>query len=282
MEQKYRHILNFKDFKRLKKIQNIKDRYRIGRVLGEGSFGQVRIAEHRAAGIKCAVKLIPKHKVHEFQILKDLMMGELQILEDTSHPNILQLYELLHDDNFYYIISEFVRFGELFDFISKRSESNMGALTEYETKTIVRQLFYALNYMHKLGMVHRDIKPENILIDNPDKLQIKLTDFGFARYFKEKDKMDDQLGSPIYMPPEIVRKQNYNEKVDVWSTGVVTFVMLSGLIPFKGHSKPEVFNSIVNIEPDFGTPEWQFISSEAIDFIKLTLIKDFRKRPSAE
>ena len=183
-------------------------------------------------------------------------MGELQTLEDTAHPNILRIYELLHDDNFYFIVSEFIRYGELFDFISKRSESNIGALTESEAKTIVKQLFYALNYMHKLGIVHRDVKPENILIDNPDHLRIKLTDFGFARYFKEKDRMNDQLGSPIYMPPEIVLQQNYNEKVDVWSAGVVTYIMLSGLVPFKGTTKPEVFHAIANLKPDFTHQEW--------------------------
>ena len=83
------------------------------------------------------------------------------------------------------------------------------------------------------------------------------------------------------MPPEIVQQMNYNEKVDVWSAGVVTYIMLSGIIPFKGQSKDAVFQSIVNDEPDFSTQEWQFVSNEAIDFIKMTLIKDFNKRPSA-
>lgn len=165
----------------------------------------MRIGEHRDAGVKCAIKLIPKQKVHEFQILKDLMMGELQALEETSHPHILRIYELLHDQNFYFIVSEFVKYGELFDFITKRSEMSVGALTEEETKNIARQLFYAINYMHKQGIMHRDIKPENILIEDPEKLIIKLTDFGFAKFFKEKDQANEQLGSPIYMPPEIVK-----------------------------------------------------------------------------
>lgn len=120
---KYQHILTFKDFRGFKKVQNIKERYKIGRVLGEGSFGQVRIAMHRSADIKCAVKIIRKDKINEHQILIELMKNELQILEGTSHPNIMRVYELLHDDKFYFIISEFVKHGELYDYILTRSKS---------------------------------------------------------------------------------------------------------------------------------------------------------------
>ena len=120
---KYQHILTFKDFRGFKKVQNIKERYKIGRVLGEGSFGQVRIAMHRAADIKCAVKIIRKDKINEHQILIELMKNELQILEGTSHPNIMRVYELLHDDKFFFIISEFVKHGELYDYILTRSKS---------------------------------------------------------------------------------------------------------------------------------------------------------------
>jgi serine/threonine protein kinase len=125
--------MNFKDFKGFKKVQNIKDRYKIGRILGEGSFGQVRIAMHRQANIKCAIKIIKKEKINEHKILKALMQNELLVLEETSHPNIMRIYELLHDDKFYFIISEFVRCGELYDFVVQR-----GNLTEYEVRKIVR------------------------------------------------------------------------------------------------------------------------------------------------
>ena len=120
---RYQHILNFKDFRGFKKVANIKERYKIGRVLGEGSFGQVRIAMHRSADIKCAVKIIRKDKINEHQILIELMKNELQILEGTSHPNIMRVYELLHDEKFYFIISEFIRHGELYDMILQRSKS---------------------------------------------------------------------------------------------------------------------------------------------------------------
>ena len=123
------------------------------------------LAPGRVAGNDCKLLAMQqKQKVHEHKILKDLMMGELQVLEDTSHPNVMRIYELLHDDNFYFIVSEFIRYGELFDFITQRSQSHLGSLTEQETKHIIKQLLYALNYMHYQGIVHRDIKPGNMLL----------------------------------------------------------------------------------------------------------------------
>jgi serine/threonine protein kinase len=116
-DTKFYHILNFKDFKGFKKVVNIKMRYKIGRVIGEGSFGQVRIALHRQANLKCAIKIIRKDKIEQHKVLQDLIRGELQVLEDTSHPNIMRIYEILDDEKFYFIVSEFIRYGELYDYI---------------------------------------------------------------------------------------------------------------------------------------------------------------------
>ena len=127
------------------------------------------------------------------------MQNELAILEDTTHPFIMNIYELLHDEKFYFIISEFIRGGELYDYIVSTE-----TISEEKVRRIVQQLFLALNYMHQKNIVHRDIKPENILIEDVQQLSIKLTDFGFASYFDEKKKLKEVLGSPIYMPPEIV------------------------------------------------------------------------------
>ena len=127
------------------------------------------------------------------------MQNELTILENTSHPNVMRIYELLNDDKFFFVVSEYIKYGELYEFIVKR-----GGITEEEVIKIVRQIYLALNYMHKSNIVHRDIKPENILIDSIDDLYVKLTDFGFSTYFKPGDDMSEVLGSPIYMPPEIV------------------------------------------------------------------------------
>ena len=140
----------------------------------------------------------------------------------------------------------------------------------------------ALNYMHQKNIVHRDIKPENILIEDVDNLEIKVTDFGFATFFDSEKKLDEVLGSPIYMPPEIVKKQLYDSKVDVWSAGVVVFILLSGTPPFVSESKEEVFRQIKDKVHTYEGAEWSKVSSHAKNFLKLCLDKNPRTRPSAE
>ena len=153
----------------------------------------------------------------------------------------MRIYELLHDEQFFFIVSEYIKHGELYDFIVDRSNSPAGALTEREVKILAKQIFLALNYMHNQNIVHRDIKPENILMDKIDKLEIKLTDFGFATYYDHQEKLTEVLGSPIYMPPEIVKHEKYDSKADVWSAGVVTYVMLCGKPPFFADTKEGVY-----------------------------------------
>ena len=121
--------------------------------------------------------------------------------------------------------------------------------------------------MHKNNIVHRDIKPENILIANKKSLEIKLTDFGFATYHNQKD-LKDVLGSPMYMAPEIVKRQKYDNKVDCWSIGVVTFVLLTGSTPFDGKTKDEIYRSIKDQKPNFNCDELFVVSDNAKDFMR--------------
>jgi calcium-dependent protein kinase len=136
--------------------------------------------------------------------------------------------------------------------------------------------------MHSNNIVHRDIKPENILLEKVETLEIKLTDFGFATYFDEKTKLDEVLGSPIYMPPELVDKQNYCSKVDIWSAGIVTFIMLSGKPPFLGDSKADVYRAIKIQDPDLDSSEWEHVSKKAKEFVRSVLCKDPEMRLSAK
>jgi len=114
--------------------------------------------------------------------------------------------------------------------------------------------------MHARNIAHRDIKPENILLESIEKLDIKLTDFGFATYFNERDKLDEVLGSPLYMPPEIINHQRYDSKVDIWSAGVVAHILLSGRPPFIGENKDKVYKSIQEDPMNFAIKEWKSVS----------------------
>jgi serine/threonine protein kinase len=133
-------------------------------------------------------------------------------------------------------VSEYIKDGELYDFINDKA----GALTEWEVIKIARQIFLALNYMHSNNIVHRDLKPENILFENIESLELKLTDFGFATFFNEKDKLELTLGSAMYMAPELLLNIKYDSKVDVWSTGVMIYMLLSGKPPFLGENRSEL------------------------------------------
>ena len=145
----------------------------------------------------------------------------------------MDVIEILEDTQFYYIVSELLSGGELFDRIISKGNFN-----ENMAAYVIRQALLALNYMHTLPepMAHRDLKPENILLEykDDDKYEIKIADFGFSCVFDPKIGLDLTLGSPLYMAPEIIQKQPYNEKVDVWAMGVITYMLLSGRNPFPG------------------------------------------------
>jgi serine/threonine protein kinase len=194
---------------------------------------------------KCAIKFVKKEILKDHDQLKKLMESEISVLGRVSHPNILGIFELLHDERHYYIVSEYVRHGELYDFMVKKD-----TISEGQIKHIVRQLFMAINYLHCNGIVHRDIKPQNILVYNKDKLEIKLTDFGFAKICNEKT-MSEMLGSPLYMPPEIINNETYNSKVDIWSAGVVVYILVSGKVPFYSEDRTELYNAIKKKEPSY-------------------------------
>lgn len=125
--------------------------------------------------------------------------------------------------------------------------------------------------MHLNKIVHRDLKPENVLIDNIQNLEIKLTDFGFATYFDQKGQLNEVLGSPLYMPPEIVNRESYDSKVDIWSAGVMTYILLVGKPPFSGKTKSQVYQAITDNPLVFNEMDWSPISESAKDFVKLCL-----------
>jgi calcium-dependent protein kinase len=164
---------------------------------------------------------------------------EIDILKNLDHPNILRLYEVFEDKKYIYLVTEFCQGGELFDEIIARGKFN-----ERDAAVIIKQLLSAISYCHSKKVSHRDLKPENILIDNKETLQIKLIDFGTSQRFEDEENMELVLGTAYYIAPEVL-KGHYDEKCDIWSIGVILYILLSGEPPFPGSDDKEILKSVV-------------------------------------
>ena len=253
------------------KTSNISKEYTFGKTVGTGSFGQVRLAIHKATKQTRAVKILPKSKVD----LK-LLINEVNILSKLSHPNIMQIYEIFDDNTNIYIVSEYCKGGELFEIIS-----NKGSFSEKDACIIMKQLMSAICYSHQNNIVHRDLKPENILMDSDaSDLTIKIIDWGCAQTIKTTKQSKQADGTAYYIAPEVL-KGEYNEKCDIWACGVIFYILLCGYPPFNGETDDEIYLEVLKGKFEFPEEDWSEVSDEAKDLIKKMLTKDVNKRISA-
>ncbi|OMJ82456.1 hypothetical protein SteCoe_16865 [Stentor coeruleus] len=248
--------------------------YNIGKKLGSGAYAEVRFCTHRQNKANRAVKIIAKQLL-ESESAKNQFIKEIEILKLLDHPNIIRVFEFFEDENNFYIVMEHCKGGELFDEIIKHKNFN-----EYQAAHIIRQVFSCIAYLHSIRVVHRDIKPENLLLEEKDDLfNIKLIDFGIATIIEEDD-VQGMIGTPSYIAPEVINER-YNEKCDVWSAGVLMYILLCGFPPFQGSTKNEVYEMIKNCSYILDGYGWENISSDAKDLIKKILVPQ-SSRISAE
>ena len=253
----------------------LRDHYRIGKMLGTGAFGEVRVCVHRESGAQRAVKVLRKSHMDEDE--KRMFFNEINVLKDLDHPNILKMYEFFEDEKRYYIVTDICKGGELFDEIVAR-----GKFSERDASVLMKQVLSCINYCHQNKIVHRDLKPENILLEqNKEFDQIKIIDFGTSLVVDENKKLDEKLGTPYYIAPEVLAK-SYGAKCDIWSCGVITYIVLSGIPPFNGASDQEIMKKVKAGKFSFSDPVWNQVSDSGKDFITQLLTKDQDKRPSAE
>ena len=239
--------------------------------LGHGSYGQVKKVRHRHLGEIRAMKITNK-KTENSKV-------EIEILRKISHPNITNIYEIYEDSRKYYIMMEYLQGGELFEAIT-----SSGSFSEFSAAKIMKQLLSAVNYLHNNNIVHRDLKPENIMLTSEPKdneYEIKLIDFGAARLFIPGKKIKKFIGTSYYIAPEVL-KENYDEKCDVWSCGVILYILLCGYPPFNGNTNIDIYHNIQTQNPCFLGDEWEDITQEAISLIKNMLNKNPNKRYSIE
>ena len=253
------------------KTHNISKEYILGKTLGKGDFSHVRLAIHKDTKQDRAVKIIQKKKVD----MKELLT-EISIVSKLSHPSIMQVYEVFEDTTNVYIVSEYCKGGELFDIISKK-----GNFSEKEACIIMEQLLSGICYSHKNGIVHRDLKPENILLEDKSRnLEIKIVDWGYATQMKQRERLHEMDGISYYIAPEVL-EGDYDEKCDIWSCGVILYILLCGYAPFYGENDKEIYNQVLKGEYDFPKEEWQNVSEEAKNLVQKMLEKDTKKRITA-
>lgn len=241
--------------------------------LGSGARGEVRICTHRASGDKRVAKIISKSSLPQEVIESKSVFAEVDIMKELDHPNLPRIYESFEDESNFYIVLEFCKGGDLFDKIIE-----LHKFEEAGAAKIMSQIFSGINYLHSKGIVHRDIKPENILLDKKDSLSLKIIDFDTATFYG-KEKFHEMFGTPLYMAPEVV-KGTYNEKCDMWSCGMIMYILLSGAPPYDGTDEM-IFKIIKNVQIKLEGENWDRISTEAKDLLSKLLIADPNKRISA-
>ena len=247
------------------------------KLLGKGSFGTVYLVKNKRLNTNFAMKIIEKADNDAKE--EENLMNEINILRKLDHPNILKINDFYSTEKEYIIITEFCPEGELFYEIK-----NFAPFDEALAGWYMKQIFSAVNYCHKSKIIHRDLKPENILISQRNKKgfnTIKIIDFGTAILFNKKDKK--LAGSIYYLAPEIISKnRNYTEKCDIWSCGIIMYILLSGRPPFNGESDEEILKKIMQNNIDLEKYPWSVISQDAKDLLKKLLQSDFKKRITAE
>ncbi|BAF10366.1 phosphoenolpyruvate carboxylase kinase 2 [Oryza sativa Japonica Group] len=263
----------------------LRQEYVIGDEIGRGRFGTVRRCYAVATGEAFAVKSTPKAPLREAEAADalDLALAEqepkVHLVASApgpgASPHVVALHAAFEDDAAVHLVVDLCAGGDLLSLVSSR-----GRLPEHEAADLVAQLASALASCHRRGVAHRDVKPDNLLFDGGGVL--KLGDFGSAGWFGDGRPMTGLVGTPYYVAPEVVAGREYGEKVDVWSAGVVLYMMLSGTLPFYGATAAEVFQCVLRGNLRFPPRAFASVSPEAKDLMRRMLCKDVSRRFSAD
>lgn len=263
--------------------------YMLGKALGEGTFGKVKLGTHILTGekvssfdtlntLKCnlnssfyihqvAVKVLEKSRIKDKKDVERISR-EIKILKQLHHPNVVQIYEIIETEKDLYLVMEFVSSGELFDIIVQNQR-----LSEKQACKYFQELISGIKYIHELGICHRDLKPENLLVDYDKSL--KIVDFGLSNLYDKGCTLKTACGSPCYAAPEMIAGNKYDGLMsDLWSCGVVLYAMLCGFLPYEDQKTSELYKKILNAT--YTLPD--FLSDDAKDMIKRIFNTDPNKR----
>ena len=242
--------------------------------IGQGSFGKVFKVKQKLTGNIFAMKLVSKENQLKNETNKNFL-NEIYILRKLSHPNILKIYEYFSNEKYWYFVMEYVSGGELYDKICE-----MNYYDENKAAIIMKQILSCVSYLNQMGIVHRDLKPENMMmINKKTDIEIKLIDFGTAVFVRKGKKLKTRIGSPYYIAPEVLNGK-YGKECDLWSCGVILFILLVGYPPFDGKNTNEIFDNIKEGKLNLDTSDWDKISNEGKDLVKKLLEKNPNNRIS--
>ncbi|KAK4489460.1 hypothetical protein RD792_005269 [Penstemon davidsonii] len=260
-----------------KKTANLNDQYVLGEQLGWGQFGVIRECIDKLSGEVLACKSIAKDRLVTQEDVCSIKL-EIEIMTKLSgHPNVVDIKAVYEEEDYVHLVMELCAGGELFHRLEKH-----GKFSEPEAKVFFRHLMEVVMYCHDKGIVHRDLKPENILLATKSTCSpIKLADFGLATYIKPGESLHGKVGSPFYIAPEVLAG-GYDEAADVWSAGVILYILLSGTPPFWGKTKSRIFDAVKAADLRFPLNPWDSISNSAKDLIKGMLCRDSSKRLTSQ
>eukprot|EP00898_Chlorokybus_atmophyticus_P006787 jgi/Chlat1/7109/Chrsp57S06734 len=253
-------------------------RYRLENTLGSGGFAVVKVGTDLRTGEKVAVKIVDKSR---YAPGDHSLEREIQVLGQVRHPNCICLKEVYITPKKVFLITELVTGGELLDRLAEK-----GNYTEEDSSALIRQILDGVAYLHDLGIVHRDLKLENLLLENnePDS-RVKIADFGLSKFFINGDVLQTLCGSPQYVAPEVldagVNQSCYTPAVDMWSIGVILYILLSGFSPFDDESDPVLFQKIRRGDYSMSDPVWDKISLDAKEVVAALLTVDPELRLTA-
>jgi calcium/calmodulin-dependent protein kinase I len=248
-------------------------------ILGKGAFAVVKLATKKENGSEWAVKCTDKTKLSQED--KEDLYKEIKVLKLLgNHPCAVHMSDFFEDDSSMFIMMDYMKGGELFDRIVQKEK-----YTEGEARQVVKQVAHLLVYMHKRGIVHRDMKPENfLLVDESNDAQVKLADFGLAGILdpKKQNLLFDACGTPGYVAPEVLEGKAYNEGVDCWALGVITYILLCGFPPFYNDSNAQLYAAIKECKYQFIRPYWDGVSDDAKDLIRNLMCRQKQRFSAAD
>ncbi|KAL4711776.1 hypothetical protein ACJJTC_005945 [Scirpophaga incertulas] len=253
-------------------------KYEPKEIIGRGISSTVRRCVEKETGREYAAKIIDLSQESQDGVdthtMRDATRQEIQILRMVAgHPYIIELQDVFESETFIFLVFELCKNGELFDYLT-----SVVTLSEKKTRYIMRQVLEGVRYVHSKSIVHRDLKPENILLD--DQLNVKITDFGFAKVLKDGERLFELCGTPGYLAPETLKANmfddapGYGMEVDVWACGVIMFTLLVGCPPFWHRKQMIMLRNIMEGKYSFTSPEWADISEDPKDLIRRLLVVD--------